>query len=897
MTGPEGTGGALPWARMGRRVRAKPAARVRLERDRRPHDTRLVVPAIACWCVALVAVGWTGRHRVALLLALAAVGGLTLWRGVRRGRGVHRTRWPRPTVSIATASALAVVVLISVLAQDAVRHGPGTIAALHADRGVAFQARVDGLPRGVSAGRAGQGRVVVEATLLAVESGRVGSPRTTAARAPVVLLASSSWPVPAPGTLIRGTGTALPTSPGERAVALVVVDGDPAVVGEPPVWQRGTAALRAGLRAAVDGLAPHAVGLLPGIAVGDDSQVSDTLATAMRTTALGHLLAVSGAHVALLIGGVLACAGGLPHPVRIGLGALVLVGLVLLVGAEPSVVRAAAMGVVALVAVALGRRGAAVPALSAAVLVLVVTDPWIAREVGFCLSVSATAGIVLLAPGWTDAIAGRLGRAAPLAPAIAVPLAAQVACMPVLLVVDPGIATYGVIANALVAPVVPAATVLALAATLVGPVSSTLAHGLVWAAQPTTWWIDQVAMRASRAPFAMLPWPGPPGGPVLAFVIAGTVLVLRWSWPGVGGTVRTTRAWHVLRRVGAALVVATPFAVAALAVLPATRAGVVAVAGDAAGSGVPGDWRVLACDVGQGSALLVASSLSGGGERAVLVDTGPDDGSAARCLGGAGVAALDVLVLTHADLDHAGGLVDVLAVVDVELMLVPVSPDPRLPRVVAAAELRGVEVRWLTSADPPISAGSLVLTPLWPTPRAVELAGGTVTPHGGSDAPGATERLAPTVDRGAPSATSSAHSDSDSDSDSGWSGESAAANDLSLTLWITTPDLTVLAHGDLGSAAQARLGRTLPTDLLPPDVLVVPHHGSPDQDEDLLRRTAGRVSVVSVGADNGYGHPSPQRLEQLVTSGSLVVRTDRCGTTAIRAGPEGTVVVSSCSGG
>lgn len=111
--------------------------------------------------------------------------------------------------------------------------------------------------------------------------------------------------------------------------------------------------------------------------------------------------------------------------------------------------------------------------------------------------------------------------------------------------------------------------------------------------------------------------------------------------------------------------------------------------------------------------------------------------------------------------------------------------------------------------------------------------------------------------------------------------EERAINDLSLTTWIAAPDLTVFANGDLGGFAQSMLARGLPGTWPPPDVLLVAHHGSRDQDSDLLARTAGLVSLVSVGADNDYGHPAPETIQSLRSAGSVVARTDECGPVAV----------------
>ncbi|PWD49465.1 competence protein ComEC [Serinibacter arcticus] len=760
---------------------------------------------------------------------------LALWRGSRRPRPRHRGRWQTGTAPLALGGLLIALVVGGTVAQDALRtRGTADALAWAGSSDVLLRTAEPPVP---VAGPApdGAARFRLEATLLRVEvrGERFG------ARAPVLVVAPASWSSIPPGSLVRSSAVLRRLEPGDRSVALVLAQ-EPEILAPPPAWRTVGHDIRTALREAVTGLPGHAA-LLPGIGVGDDSLVPEPLTEAMRASSLGHLLAVSGAHVAVVLAGVLVATGGLRRGGRALVAVLVLAGLVGLVGPDPSVVRAAAMGAVVVLAVVLGRRASALPALAAAVTVLVLADPWIAREVGFALSVSATAGLVLGAGPLTELLRRRLPD--PLAVALAVPLAAQLACLPVLVLVDPGLATYGVLANALVAPVVPPVTVLALLAALLAVCWPAGAHGLLWVAQAGTWWIEQVAHRCAELPLARLPWP--PGVTGLAALAA---LAL-----GVTVLVRTERGRALVGRVGSrgvptVLVLAGTVAVAALAaalVAPWRPALVTVAAPVVEAAFPPPGWRLLQCDVGQGSALLISTAREGGGERAVMVDVGPGGGGGEACLDDAGVRHLDRLVLTHADADHVGDLPAVLATVDVASVLVPATTDPRMAALVS--ELRGdgvtVEERVVGTAGPegpraPTDAvGPLTLTTLWPTDRAVAI-GGDVDP-----------------------------------------------NELSLTLWVTAPGLTVLVHGDLGAPAQQAMARTWPGLLaVAPDVVVVAHHGSPDQDGELLAAAAGRLAIVSVGAGNDYGHPAPDTIEALTGAGALVVRTDRCGPIAVLVG-------------
>src|SRR5436305_327742 len=191
--------------------------------------------------------------------------------------------------------------------------------------------------------------------------------------------------------------------------AVLRARGGPQVLSAPTAVQRVAERLRSGLRLAARVLDPEAAGLLPALVVGDTSAMVPAVQADFRTAGLAHLVAVSGTNVAILCGAVL----GLARLARLGprsavvLAGVVLVGFVVLCRPSPSVLRAAGMGAVALLALVLGRRRSAVPALCAAVLVLLVADPSLGTDPGFALSVLATGALVLLAPGWIEALRRR----------------------------------------------------------------------------------------------------------------------------------------------------------------------------------------------------------------------------------------------------------------------------------------------------------------------------------------------------------------------------------------------------------------------------------------------------------------------------------------------------------
>lgn len=627
---------------------------------RAPHDLRLVPAALAAWACAALALGpWWAVSSAASLAGLV-IGGV-LWH--REGR----TRLPQHQLLLCAAVALAVV--LSARAQLGARLSGGFDAARSsgAEVVVAGTALEDARDLGPFSGS--EAMVVLRLDTLTA----AGVTRPTAARVTALGAVGGLHR----GDAVRVTGGLVPLPDSSDTQALLV---DATVNARASPRGPSFGALRARFLQACEPLGQQGRGLVPGLAIGDDSALPDTLVEAMRRTSLGHLTAVSGAHVAL----VLALVGllGARAPVRLRAGVLLLAvaGLVGLVGSEASVVRAAAMGCTGIVALARGRPPRAVPALSTGVVALLVLDPWLAFSVGFALSVAATAALVLLAPLLGAAI-GRLHRRIPrwLATALALPLAAHLACAPIIVLFTPSVSLSGVLANALAGPAVAPATVLGLAGVAVASFSLPAATVLARGAEAFTWWIATVATEVARLPHSAVPWPGGlPGALLLALVHALLALAL----------VRAPRRW----------IVAALFLVGVAVVALGWR---------------QDDWMVVQCDVGQGSALLVHS----GPGAAVMLDVGPDDGRSQECLDRAGVTRLDLLVLSHPHADHVGNLAAVLASARVERVLVSPATEPAaaVEHVRAELSFAGLEPE-VAAAGMSGTAGELTWEVLWPSP-------------------------------------------------------------------------------------------------------------------------------------------------------------------------------------
>ncbi|TPW70203.1 ComEC/Rec2 family competence protein [Schumannella sp. 10F1B-5-1] len=772
----------------------------------RRGDLRLPVIAGGAWLVAIVATGLGADGAVVLAGVLAVGAAAALAAAVvaavlasRRERAAdvaagslgtaRRTSLPARRFVGGLASAALVLAAVTL--------GAGALAATTASLAerhrlppqLAVIADSESTARWTleTSGAVSEGRVAVQVRSVEQRDARIHLDTTA------VLFARDLDAVPR-GTPLAVTARATSTEPGDDAAVLLFARGSPEVLGAPAGGDELLDGLRAGFRESAARMPGDGGRLLPGLAIGDTAELDPGLDEAMKVASLTHLTAVSGANCAVVVALVFGLLGllGASRLLRVIGSGIALLGFVALVTPEPSVVRAAVMAGIVLLSLALGRPVRGLPVLGAAVLLLVVAQPALARSYGFVLSVLATAGLLVLAPP----LARRLARWMPrsLALAVAVPLAAQLLCQPVLILLQPELPLYGVPANLLTEPAAPIATVLGLIACLVLPFAPPLGDLLCALAWVPSAWIAAIARFAASLPAASLPWlPGTIG----AIAVAVAIVVVLVAVLGRGR----------LRSAAAGLAV--------LALVLATAG--VGGAALAARAGRPADWSVALCDVGQGDATVLRSAGS-----VALVDTGPDPELLDHCLADLGVDRLQLLVLTHYDLDHVGGADAVIGRVD--RVLVGPSDGADADRLDARLRDAGAEVDQVERGERG-GLGDLAWEVLWPPERGVE--------------PG---------------------------------------NGASVTLSVRPVDgaagLSALLLGDLGEVAQARMSGVAHPGRY--DVVKVAHHGSADQDPDVYARIRARVGLIGVG-ENDYGHPTSELLGTLADAGTLPLRSDQTG--------------------
>jgi competence protein ComEC len=484
-------------------------------------DLRLVPAAVLTWLACFAAVGAVPRDAAAAAAALVVAAGAVAVRARRPRAG--RTGAEHVAVTLALALGVSGLACAVTAVQATVREA-GALGRLaervtHAE----LEGRVVGDP--VPIGRWGE-RYRVRMAVASVRGPGLGGP---AAADVLVTGTGAAWEALVHGGAVRVLGTVTRAPRSDDVLATVRAVGDPEVLGAPGPGPSLVERLRSGLREVTAPLPPDRRGLVAGAAVGATDEIPDELRQAMRDAGLTHVTAVSGGHFAVVAVTVLAAAGLLRAPpgVRATVLALAAFAFVRLVHGGASVTRAAAAAAVWALALLLRRPARAVPALAAGVVVLLLVDPWLARSYGFVLSVGATAAIVLLAPALMARCPPTVPR--PVAAVVAVPLAAQLVCAPVLVLLDPVLLSYAVPANVLAAPALLPATLLGLLTTLLSPVAPGPAEALARLAAVPAAWVALVARAAAGLPGARLPWiDGVPGAAALAMVTTvGLVLLLR----------------------------------------------------------------------------------------------------------------------------------------------------------------------------------------------------------------------------------------------------------------------------------------------------------------------------------------------------------------------------------
>ncbi len=495
-------------------------------------DVRLVPAALTAWVVTAAGMVWQlGAMLGWLCSGLAATSAVLWWQlHARTDRGA-RLR----AISVALMGIMVVGAgygFAIALRVNAVRHHPITAAY-----GRALSVTVTPSESALSVSSS---RLMFRATLQ-----RLG-PDEMSGR--VVVFA----PVRDFGELMVGQPVefdARITRPMRRDLTIAALNARGApTVGRAGLVYRAAAAVRARFAAAAREVlpAPQAA-MLPALVLGDTAAVTTGTNREFRAAGLTHLTAVSGANVTIVCGAVLFTARLIGPRPAVGLAAMALVAFVIVVQPTASVLRAAVMGAITLLAILTSRRRQALPALSAAVLLLLIAAPQLAVDVGFVLSVVATAALVVIAPVWSRRLASR-GWPRPLADAVAIAWAAQLVTAPLIAGISGRLSLVAAAANLAVAAVIAPITVLGTVSAAMSMCWPAMAHLVIRFSGPELWWVLNVAHWAAGVPASTVPVPSGLPGVLLVGATAVLVVVLwRWRWfrlAAAGATVGLL-AWSI----------------------------------------------------------------------------------------------------------------------------------------------------------------------------------------------------------------------------------------------------------------------------------------------------------------------------------------------------------------
>lgn len=538
--------------------------------------------------------------------------------------------------------------------------------------------------------------------------------------------------------------------------------------------------------------------LLAGICLGSKDELPKDTLRLFSDTGLSHVLAVSGLHMAVVYGaakrlldGVRATAG-----ISAAAGSLIVIFYSFMAGLSPSVMRAAITIIVYLIGQGIGRKADSLNSLGLAATVLLILNPLYAFSVGFQLSFAATLGILLFFKDVKQFLNRLPGI---FRDPLAVVISAQLMVSPFLVYYFNRISVGGFIANLLVVPMVGIILVTGFMSGLVGLVFPGIGAILLKIPGALLVLVEFIITLTHKLPISVATVPSLPLWSYLAYFIA--LAIIFWPIPRFSGKPKAAAAILLL------IMAATPVFLE------------------------KGTLEVTFIDVGQGDSIFVRSPKG----NTVLIDAGGtprffagdyDTGSdvVMPFLYSRGTDSIDVVVVSHFDDDHAGGLVSILENIKVGLLVYGHKSDtPLYSELMEAAGANNVNVLSVGRGDE-FCLDDVVFEVLGPDKNRV----------------------------------------------------SESENDNSVILRLSYKGISFLFTGDLEAQGEAELisayndVRTF--------VLKVGHHGSSTStSKEFLSRTSPAFGVISVGAQNVYGHPTSEVLERLFDNGVRVLRTDQKG--------------------
>ena len=475
-------------------------------------DLRLVPAALTSWAVTAAGILWSISGVVVLLSVAVGAASATAWWG-----GRHRAPQDGARMTAAAVVAIALVGLgFAVAVQlrvEQVRNHPLVDRVGDVTDVIVTPSET---PRSL-----GGGRLMFRGSLQAVNTDEMSGRVVVFASIVGFAELSAGQPAAFKARISRPTRRDL-------TVAVLSATGEPTLGQAAPIQRAGQRVRSAFASSARDALPADQAAMLPALVLGDTSALSADTTAQFRAAGLTHLTAVSGANVTIVCGAVLLIAVLVGPRTAVVLAGVALVAFVIVVQPSASVLRAAVMAAITLLALVTHRRRQAIPVLSATVIALMIAAPELAVDVGFALSVSATAALVVIAPRWSRRLVTR-GWPKPLADAVCVAFAAQLVTAPLVAAISGTFSVVAALANLAVAIVIPPITVIGTAAAALSVFWPAGADLLIRFTGPELWWLLNVARWAAGIPGGSVPVPAGLAGALTVAAAGGAAVILsRW---------------------------------------------------------------------------------------------------------------------------------------------------------------------------------------------------------------------------------------------------------------------------------------------------------------------------------------------------------------------------------
>ena len=475
-------------------------------------DLRLVPAALTSWAVTAAGILWSISGVVVLLSVAVVAASATAWWG-----GRHRAPQDGARMTAAAVVAIALVGLgFAVAVQlrvEQVRNHPLVDRVGDVTDVIVTPSET---PRSL-----GGGRLMFRGSLQAVNTDEMSGRVVVFASIVGFAELSAGQPAAFKARISRPTRRDL-------TVAVLSATGEPTLGQAAPIQRAGQRVRSAFASSARDALPADQAAMLPALVLGDTSALSADTTAQFRAAGLTHLTAVSGANVTIVCGAVLLIAVLVGPRTAVVLAGVALVAFVIVVQPSASVLRAAVMAAITLLALVTHRRRQAIPVLSATVIALMIAAPELAVDVGFALSVSATAALVVIAPRWSRRLVTR-GWPKPLADAVCVAFAAQLVTAPLVAAISGTFSVVAALANLAVAVVIPPITVIGTAAAALSVFWPAGADLLIRFTGPELWWLLNVARWAAGIPGGSVPVPAGLAGALTVAAAGGAAVILsRW---------------------------------------------------------------------------------------------------------------------------------------------------------------------------------------------------------------------------------------------------------------------------------------------------------------------------------------------------------------------------------